>query len=82
MPFERDQRVIFIVEGISGAEISAWLDEGEVLYPPETRFQVTAGSYLEYGLHLGAKVYRLKEICSSMDIDVVPFLTDIAKLQR
>ncbi|MBS1204084.1 MAG: hypothetical protein H6R25_983 [Proteobacteria bacterium] len=82
MPFERDQRVIFIVEGISGAEISVWLDEGEVLYPPETCFQVTAGSYLEYGRHFGAKVYRLKEICSPMDTDKVPFLTDVAKLQR
>ena len=41
-----DEKVIFIVEGVSGAEISAWLDEGEVLYPPETCFQISAGTYL------------------------------------
>ncbi|SFT64822.1 Putative transposase of IS4/5 family [Kosakonia arachidis] len=71
-----------LCSGISGATISAWLDEGEVLYPPETCFQVTAGSYLEYGWHIGAKVYRLKEVFSPMGTDKVPFLTDVAKLQR
>ncbi|WP_233598418.1 ADP-ribosyltransferase domain-containing protein [Erwinia sp. 198] len=82
IPMEKDQRVIFIVEGISGAEISAWLDEGEVLYPPESYFQVTAGSYFEYAMHIGTKVYRLKEVRKPAHEDKVPFLTDVAKLGR
>ncbi|EQA1624998.1 ADP-ribosyltransferase domain-containing protein [Enterobacter asburiae] len=81
-PLENDQRVIFIVEGTSGAEISAWLDEGEVLYPPESYFQVASGGYLEYAMHIGAKVYRLKEVYKPAREDKVPFLTDVAKLQR
>lgn len=78
----RDQKVIFIVEGTSGAAISAWLDEGEVLYPPETCFQVSAGSYVDYAWHTGTTVYRLKEVSLPAQPDKVPFLTDVTKLQR
>lgn len=77
-----DKKVIFILEGNSGADISAWLDEGEVLYPPETYFQVSAASYYERICHFGAVVYKLKEVPPPANREKVPFLTDMAKLQR
>lgn len=83
-PNSGDQKAIFIVEGTSGAEISAWLDEGEVLYPPETCFQISQASYAESAWYIGINVYRLKEVSKSLqkNLDKIPFLIDVAKLQR
>lgn len=83
---EGDKRVVFIVEGTSGAEISAWLDEGEVLYPPEIYFQVCPVSTFEKIRYLnatfGVYVYKLKEVPALGKSENTPFLTDIHKMQR
>lgn len=83
---EGDKKVVFIVEGYSGAEISAWIDEGEVLYPPEVYFQVCPVNTYEkiryLGATYGAFIYKLKEVPAPDTDKEIPFLTDVHKLQR
>lgn len=79
---EVDKKVIFIVEGHSGAAISAWLDEGEVLYPPETCFRITKGGLTERLGYPGCLVFKLKEVPTPSQPDKVAFLSDTGKMQR
>ncbi|MEG6258843.1 ADP-ribosyltransferase domain-containing protein [Enterobacter bugandensis] len=83
---ERDSKVIFIVEGNSGADISgfSYVDEKEILYPPLTYFKVSKPSVLERfsAMNVITPIFKLTEVPAPENEASVPFLTDIGKAER
>lgn len=73
--------VIFEVSGYSGAKINAFIDEDEVLYPPDTFFAISKAGMLKRML-MNAQVYKLKEVSAPSDTSKVMFLSDVGKLQQ
>lgn len=79
---ETDKKVIFIVNGYSGASITSYLDEGEILYPPETCFRVSRGSAKDTFPYFGYQVFKLTEVSAPARPDKIAILADTGKMQR